>query len=315
MAKALVLNRKEQKFLIEDRPKLQPEADEVLIKHLSIGLNDLDIFDFHDENGPQILGYEGCGIIEAIGPQVDKWSIGDQVCYISREPGSFAQMRCIASKMLIKKPDDIDHRILSALFLKGLLAHAITARAFVVRPGIRALVHDVCNSTSQVIIEFIKSRGGSVIGTIPLDTMKESVSQLGCDLILNYNSDSYQKDLMEFTKNLGVHIVYENMATRMLKRSVNCLGNFGVLLCYGGSIESVPYHILTRKSLFFTAPSVFDYKCIIRNELVLSASEVFQMIRDKKLTARYRECTFIQVIDAINAIETGKIDDSIVIMP
>ena len=245
MAKALVLNRQEQRFVVEDRPRLQPEGEQVLVKHLSIGLNDMDITDYHDENGPHILGYEGCGVIEALGPDVKNWSEGDVVAYITREPGSFTQMRCVHSKLLVKKPDDIDHRIVSATFLKGLLAHAVTARAFVVRGGIRALVHDICNSTSQIIAQFVKNRGGMVIGTVPVDSMKELGAHIGCDSVVNYNSDSYTKEIMSLTHNLGVHVVYENMANRMLKRSINCLSNFGMLLCYGGSVESIPYSAIT----------------------------------------------------------------------
>lgn len=315
MAKALVLNRQEKRFIVEDRPKLQPEGDQVLIKHLSIGLNDMDISDYHDENGPHILGYEGCGVIEALGPAVKNWSVGDIVAYISREPGSFCQMRCISSSLLIKKPEDIDHRAISATFLKGLLAHAVTARAFVIRKGIRALVHDICNSTSQIIAQFVKSRGGAVIGTVPVDSMKELGALAGCDAVINYNSDSYIKEVMSLTHNQGVHIVYENMANRIIQRSINCLSTFGVLLCYGGTVESIPYNVITRKSLFFTAPSVFDYKGVSRSELILSANDLFQLLRDKKLATRYRECTFVQVVDAMAAIETGKIDDSVVIMP
>ena len=83
----------------------QPRKNEVLIKHSAIGIN---YFDVHFRNGsykvsklPAILGLEACGYIEAIGPGVTEYKVGERVAYATGGIGAYTEKRVINQRYLV----------------------------------------------------------------------------------------------------------------------------------------------------------------------------------------------------------------------
>src|SRR5258705_6690503 len=68
-----------------ERPMPVPAADEVLIRVAAAGINRPDVFQRRGRYAPppgasDIPGLEVSGVIEALGPEVTGWRIGDAVC-------------------------------------------------------------------------------------------------------------------------------------------------------------------------------------------------------------------------------------------
>ena len=68
-----------------ERPVPEPAADEVLIRVAAAGVNRPDVFQRRGRYAPppgasDIPGLEVAGVIEALGPGVTAWRVGDQVC-------------------------------------------------------------------------------------------------------------------------------------------------------------------------------------------------------------------------------------------
>lgn len=79
---AAVTECKGADFKIQSLKIRQPQADEVLVKVIATGMchTDLIIRDqYYPVPLPAVLGHEGAGIIEAIGPQVKHLAVGDHV--------------------------------------------------------------------------------------------------------------------------------------------------------------------------------------------------------------------------------------------
>lgn len=90
--RAAVLHDFNEDFKLEELEQQDPGPNEILVKLVSCGI-------CHTENAyrtklwgtplkmPIVLGHEGAGIVEAVGPGVDKFQVGDKVCMTTPKCG------------------------------------------------------------------------------------------------------------------------------------------------------------------------------------------------------------------------------------
>jgi NADPH:quinone reductase len=90
----------------------------------------------------------------------------------------------------------------------------------------------------------------------------------------------------EITKGAGVPVVYDGVGKDTFMDSLDCLAPLGLMAAFGnasGAIPPVNLGILAQKgSLFVTRPTLMTYTAK-REELVKAASELFAMVKSKKI--------------------------------
>ena len=88
----------------------EPAVGEVRIRHTAIGLNYVDTYyrsGLYPSTMPSGLGNEAAGVIEALGPGVKGFKVGDRVAYGSGPLGSYAEVRNFPANRLVKLPKSI----------------------------------------------------------------------------------------------------------------------------------------------------------------------------------------------------------------
>ena len=87
----------------------EPGPGEVRLRQTAIGLNYIDVYHrsglYPLSQFPAVIGMEGAGRVEALGPGVEDFAPGDRVAYAG-VLGGYAQERLIAADRLVKLPDD-----------------------------------------------------------------------------------------------------------------------------------------------------------------------------------------------------------------
>ncbi|HYY05574.1 MAG TPA: alcohol dehydrogenase catalytic domain-containing protein, partial [Candidatus Limnocylindria bacterium] len=87
----------------EEVPVPDPRAGEARIRQRAIGVNFIDVY---QRNGlyplslPAVLGNEGAGVVEAVGPGVTDVAVGDRVAYAGL-PGAYAEERTVPAERLV----------------------------------------------------------------------------------------------------------------------------------------------------------------------------------------------------------------------
>ena len=110
---------------IEDQPVGTPGEGEVRVRHLAVGMNYADTYfrqGYYPVPLPNGMGVEASGVIEAVGPNVNGYSIGDRVTYTGSPLGAYSTERVMPIGSLIKLPVDIDHQTAAAMTMRGLSA-------------------------------------------------------------------------------------------------------------------------------------------------------------------------------------------------
>ncbi len=306
---------------IGQRNEADPTENQALIRHTAIGVNFFDIQtrkgNYSTSEAQAICGIEACGVIEKLGSQVQGFEVGQRVAYATAGSGAYSEFRCIDTKYLVAVPNELDDKIVAASLVKGLTAHYLVRRVFLVREGIAVLIHSAAGGVGQLLSSWCKHLGALVIGSVGSEE-KRSIALQNCHFVVNHKTDNWEKEVVEITKNIGVNAVYDSIGKDTFAKSLDCLMTAGIMVLYGRSSGTVPpldLEIIRRKSLFLTCPVLADYKAN-RMELILSADELFDMIKNNTLKINISaEFPLSQAAEAHKLLESGTSTGSIILIP
>ncbi|MFM8630641.1 MAG: alcohol dehydrogenase catalytic domain-containing protein, partial [Betaproteobacteria bacterium] len=103
-----------------------PGPGQARVRHHAIGLNFIDIYQrsgVYPNALPAVLGMEGAGVVEAVGPGVSHIKPGDRVAYANNPMGAYAESRVMPAWVLVKIPKAISFEVGASMMLKGATAH------------------------------------------------------------------------------------------------------------------------------------------------------------------------------------------------
>src|SRR5262249_15949449 len=153
----------------EDVPVPTAGKREAVVKIAAAGLNFIDIY-FRTGLSkaaqlPFTPGYEGAGIVSAVGEDVTEVKVGDRVAYAMTQ-GSYAEYAVVPSWRLVRLPDRVDFKVGAAIMLQGMTAHYLTHSTFPLRRGHKALVHAAAGGVGLLLTQIAKKMGATVYATV-----------------------------------------------------------------------------------------------------------------------------------------------------
>ena len=146
-----------------------PAAGEVLIRQTAIGVNFIDIYIRSGlypwpVDNDLILGCEGAGVVEEVGPDVTTFSVGQRVAYTVPN-GAYATHRIVPAQMLLALPDAVSDRDAAGSVLKGLTAYYLLHNSYPVRSGETVLFHAAAGGVGLIAGQWLAAKGVRAIGT------------------------------------------------------------------------------------------------------------------------------------------------------
>ena len=307
---------------IENIKISDPGPNDVLIETKAMGLNYIDTY--HRSGSyplplPSGIGVEASGIIKKIGNKVKDFSIGDSVAYGGLPIGAYAEERIYPADKLVKLPEGISLEIASTIMTKGLTTYYLLYKTFQVKSHDTILFHAAAGGVGQIFCQWAKSLGCKVIGTVGTDEKKSIAKKNGCDLVINYSTESFVEKVMDFTKGKGVPVVYDGVGEKTFEDSIACLKNTGMMVSFGnssGPVKNVDVkkHI-QPKSLFFTRPTGGHY--FTTKELLNEAAEkLFNQLKYGKVKIEiFKKYKLEEVVQAHKDLESRKIIGPSIIIP
>src|SRR4051812_27277902 len=93
-----------------EAPVPQPGPKQVLVRVAFSGVNFIDIYfrtGLYKSDIPIVLGNEGAGTVEAVGPDVTEVAPGDRVAWAMAR-GSYSEYAVVPANLLVKVPGHVD---------------------------------------------------------------------------------------------------------------------------------------------------------------------------------------------------------------
>jgi NADPH2:quinone reductase len=280
-----------EKMQLVEVPTPQPGPKQALVRVAAIGVNFIDVYfrmGHYKADFPVVLGNEGAGTVEAVGPEVTEVAVGDRVAWVMSR-GSYAEYAVVPSAMLVKLPEHIDFQSAAAVMLQGMTAHYLVHSTYPLKSGETCLVHAAAGGTGGLIVQMAKMLGARVFGTVSTEEKARIALQAGADEAILYTLQDFEAEVKRLTAGRGVDVVYDSVAKTTFEKSLNSLRPRGMLALFGQSSGPVPPfdpNILNGKgSLFLTRPSLGHY-LLTREELLWRAGDVLNWVASGKLKVR-----------------------------
>ncbi len=257
-----------------DLEKPRPEYGEVLVRLSYASLNHVDIWVRRGIGGyktpfPHVLGADGAGTIEALGPGVKGVKEGDGVvlyplivdrscrfCITGREDqcvnrkllgnqaeGTYAEYVTIPAYNAIAL-DGLDEKVAAAIPVTFMTAwHSLVTLARV-GPSDVVLVWGASGGLGSAAVQIAKLLGATVIATAGGEEKLRFVEGLGADHVIDYRSSDVVRSAMEITNGQGVDVVFENVGAATWAQSIRCLSPTGRLVTPGATTgKDVPLDV------------------------------------------------------------------------
>ncbi|HYK13523.1 MAG TPA: quinone oxidoreductase [Burkholderiales bacterium] len=299
----------------------QPGPGEVRVRNTALGLNFIDTYHrtgLYPMPLPTTLGMEGAGVVEAVGPKVKGFKAGDRVAY-ANPIGSYAEVCLRPVARLVKIPAGVDDKIAAAIMLKGMTAWYLCKRTFKVGKGQTILVHAAAGGVGQILSQWAKYLGATVIGTVGSEEKAALAKKAGCKHVIVTSKEDFVARVKEITKGKGVPVVYDGVGKDTFMGSLDCLAPRGYMVSFGNASGAVtqfnPGLLAAKGSLFLTRPTLFNYTAT-PEDLAAAARDLFAVVKKKVVKISINQTYPLrEAAQAHRDLEARKTTGSTILLP
>jgi NADPH2:quinone reductase len=300
----------------------EPGPGQVRLRQTAVGVNFHDIYVrsglYQTLTLPGIPGLEAAGVVDAVGEGVTAFAAGDRVAYTSGNYGAYADQRLIDAGRLVRLPDDIDDVLVAGMMVRGLTARILLTDVFPVREGSVILVQAAAGGVGQLLCQWARHLGASVIGTVGSQDKAERARRHGCHHVILYREQNLVDTVQQLTGGRGVDVAYDSVGKDTFYDSLACLAPRGHLVNFGqssGPVEPLAMPRLAAGSFTVVRPMLGHYTADPADRDA-AADAFFQALRDGILTpddpVRY---ALQDVGQAHDDMEARRTHGAVVLMP
>lgn len=231
-------------LVLEEMPRPQAGAGEVLIRVHAAGVNPLDwkvraghVRGWLQHRLPLIPGWDVSGVVEAVGPDVTAFKIGDEVYGLLNftRNGAYAEYVAARALNLAFKPNAIDHIQTGAVPLASLTAWVSLFEVAGLKSGQTMLIHGAAGGVGHFAVQFAKWKKAKVIATASASN-EDFLRELGADEVIDYSTTKFEEAVHD------VDVVLDTIGGDTQQRSWQVLKKGGILVATLGISSLEPPH-------------------------------------------------------------------------
>lgn len=268
-------------LVVQDVP-LPPleRPDDVRVRIRAAALNHLDLFVARGLPGvtytfPHIVGADGAGEVDAVGPAVTGWSRGDAVmlnpglscgdcaaCRSGEEslcagfrllgehhPGTVAEYVVVPAANLARVPAGMPWSVAAAFPLATLTAWRMLVTRAQLQRGEWMLVWGVGGGVALACVRIAALLGARVIATSGTPAKLEAARDAGAELLVDHREEDVVARVRAVTEGRGVDVVADSVGAATWPVSLRALRRGGRLVTCGAT--SGPHVQLDVRKLFW----------------------------------------------------------------
>jgi NADPH:quinone reductase-like Zn-dependent oxidoreductase len=212
-----------------DLPRPEPAAGQLLVRVKAAGVGNWDALvregKLPNEHLPLTLGYELAGIVEAIGPEVSGFKLGDEVYGATNEQltGAYAEYALPSARMMAQKPKALNFIEAASAPIGTVTAWQMLFDYAHAAAGQTVLIHGAAGNVGSYAVQLAKPCDLHVVATAASADL-DYVRGLGAEKVLDYETEQLEESLN------GVDIVLDTVGGETQERSLRVLKPGGILV-------------------------------------------------------------------------------------
>ena len=222
---------------LEELPLPQPGPGQLRVRVHASGINFAETRmragTYVGQALPFTMGMESAGVVDALGPGVEGFRIGDRV--FGRARGSHAEYVLMDEAHALHLPAPLDFVAGAAVPVGWLTAwHALVTVADP-PPGARVLVEAIASSVGSAALQIAKWRGCWVAGTASRDDKVARAQEWGADAGYNYRTDDVPARVQADTDGHGIDVGLMTIGEETAQALFDSMAHEGRIVMYGST--------------------------------------------------------------------------------
>ena len=209
---------------------------------------------------PHGLGFEGAGVVQAVGAEVTHLKVGDRVAYGQSTIGAYAEAHNVPAALVVKLPKGVSFEEGAALMLKGLTVQYLFRQTYRLQGGETILFHAAAGGVGLIACQWARALGVKLIGTVSSPEKAALARENGAWETIDYSRENVAERVLALTDGKKVPVVYDGVGKDTWETSLDSLAPRGLMVSFGnasGPVSGVNLGILNQKGcLYVTRPSL-----------------------------------------------------------
>jgi NADPH2:quinone reductase len=226
-----------------DVPTPEPLSGEVRVRVLVAAINPIDTY---IRSGaapmalptPVITGTDFAGVVDAVGPGVTWFQVGDRVWGSNRgmfnRQGTCAEFVCVHQAWAYSTPANVSDEQAAAAALVGITAHLGLFQCGKLRPREWVFVNGGTGGVGSMVVQMAKAAHASVITTVGSDEKAKLARELGADQVINYKTEDVAVRVKEAVGAAGIGLWFETLPPDDLDKTIAVMAQGGRIILMAG---------------------------------------------------------------------------------
>jgi NADPH:quinone reductase-like Zn-dependent oxidoreductase len=274
---------------ISEEPLPEPGKGEVRLRVKAIGLNRAEVMFRKGQYLqapvlPSKLGYEAAGVVEAVGPDVDKNWLGKKAstvpAFLMTHYGVYGEVTIIPASALAVYPEKLTPEQGTSIWMQYLTAYgALIAHAQITK-GDFVIITAASSSVGVAAIEMVKAEGAISIATTRTTKKKATLVEVGADYVIATEVEDFIGRVTQITGGKGARVIFDPIAGEGIELLAQAAATGGTIFEYGA---------------LATGPTPFPLFAALGKGLSVRGYTLREVFSDPKLRTKAEQYVFDHV--------------------
>jgi NADPH:quinone reductase-like Zn-dependent oxidoreductase len=301
----------------DELPSREPGKGEVRLKVQALGLNRAESMFYHGQylEAPQLparLGYEAAGVVEAVGPDVDKSWLGKQVASIPafslNAYGVAGEEAIVPVAALGEYPPSLSAAQGSAIWMQYLTAYGALIDIAKIQKGDFVLITAASSSVGIAAIEIAKAEGAIAIAATRTSAKKKELLALGADHVIATDEEDLAARVNEISGGKGARVIFDPIGGPLLVKLADAASQNGIIFQYGAlSTEPTPFPLFAVLGKRLTVRGYILMEVTnVPEKLAIATKYVYDRLKDGRFTPKIAKTfPFAETVNAYKYLESN----------
>ncbi|HTW22661.1 MAG TPA: zinc-dependent alcohol dehydrogenase family protein [Candidatus Baltobacteraceae bacterium] len=236
---------------IEELPIPQPGKAEVRLRVQALGLNRAEVMFrkgqyLENPTFPSKLGYEASGVVDAVGPDVDKKWIGKNAstvpAFLMTQYGVYGEVAIVPLSAIAEYPDKLTPEEGTSIWMQYLTAYGALILHGKITKGDFVIITAASSSVGLAAIEMVNAEGAVSIAVTRKSAKKDALRKAGAAHVIASEDEDFVARVNEITGGKGARVIFDPIGGKGLETLAQAAALGGTIFEYGAlAPEPTPF--------------------------------------------------------------------------